>query len=447
MNRLFNDYNFKTTINKTLEEINFKNPTEIQTKILPILRKHNNVVGISKTGSGKTHAFLLPILDGIDTDINKVQAIIMLPTRELAAQIYENLQVFVKNTENLRVDLMVGGTNLNQEKEITAQIIVGTPGRLLDAITNRNIINSKYVKYMVIDEADMIFDKNFIEESDKVMSLFDDRTSFAIFSATITDDMHPFLKKYFDGVSIIKIDDDPNQNISHILVPSKGKDKFLTLEKIMSDIDPYLCLIFASKKETVEEIANKLLDSGHKVITLHGGLPSRERNKTLKRINNLEFKYVVASDIAARGIDIDGVSHVISYDMPKELEYYIHRSGRTGRHNYTGYSYFIYEGSDEKAIKKLEKKGLKFDYFDFVDGHLVDAGVRNRESKKLTFDNYEKAMVKKIMGRKSDKVKPGYKKKQKRVLEKLRKKQRQDEIKNRIKNQRKMRKRTSDLDD
>lgn len=441
MAQLFNDYNFNPQINKTLEEINFSKPTQIQTEVIPQLRKGKNVVGISKTGSGKTHAFLLPILDQIKTDSNNVQAIIMLPTRELASQIYENLVPFTKNDENLKVELMVGGTNLDETKAIDAQIVVGTPGRLLDAISDRKVLNTKNVKYVVIDEADMIFDQKFIEESDQVLADLSENVVFSIFSATITDDMHPFLKKYFDGVKIIKIEDDVNENIEHIIVPAKGKDKFKTLEKIMADIDPYLCLIFASKKETVEEIANRLLDSGQKVIMLHGDLPSRERARTLKRINSLEFKYVVASDIAARGIDIDGVSHVISYDMPYELEYYIHRSGRTGRHQYTGYSYFIYEPTDEKAIKKLEKKGLNFKYYDFDDrGHLQEAGARNRDSKKMEFNNVEQAMVKKVMGRKKQKVKPGYKKKQKLQLEKMRKKKRQEEIKTRIKNQRKVRK-------
>lgn len=440
--QMFKDYNFSKAIQDALDSIHFEQPTKIQSLVIPQLRKGVNTVGISKTGSGKTHGFLLPILEGIDLAKPYVQAIIILPTRELANQIADNVKVFQKFIPELKTTLLVGGTSLNQDQEIHSHILIGTPGRMLDVINEQKLVNTKYLKYVVIDEADMVFDKKFIEDTDKLLADINDQVVFSIFSATITDDMHPFYKKYFDGVKIIQLEEKQNENIEHIIVNAKG-NKFKTLENIMSTIDPYLCLIFASKKETVEEIYNKLKEDNVNAIILHGDLPSRERTKTLKRINNLEFTYVVCSDIAARGIDIDGVSHVISYDLPKELEYYIHRSGRTGRFNYTGYSYIIYDPSEESEINKLEKKGIKFSYYDFIGGHLLPAGARSRDSKNVTFDKTDLEMVNKVKGRKKVKVKPGYKKKQKLALEKLRKKKKQDEIKTRIKNQRKMRKKAS----
>jgi len=443
MKQTFTDYNFNDAINTTLGQIGFVRPTPIQAKVIPQLRKGMNTVGISKTGSGKTHGFLLPIIEGIDLSNNHVQALIILPTRELAMQIHENVKAFMKNMPELRTTLLVGGSSVSEEG-INSHILIGTPGRLTDVINQQKLVNTKYLKYVVIDEADMVFDKKFIEETDVLLADISDQVVFSIFSATITDNMHPFYKKYFDGVKIIEIDEGENENIQHIIVNSKG-DKFKTLETLMADIQPYLCLIFASKKETVEEIFRKLQDDGHKIIMLHGDLPSRERAKTLKRINDLEFTYVVASDIAARGIDIDGVSHVISYDLPKELEYYIHRAGRTGRFDYTGYSYILYDPSEDSDIKKLERKGITFAYYDFYQGHLQPAGVRSRDDKKMAFDNVETAMVNKVKGRKKVKVKPGYKKKQKLALEKLRKKAKQDEIKTRIRKQRKVRKQTSDF--
>ena len=444
MSRTFLDYNFNSDINEVLKQLNFVYPTEIQQEVIPLQRKKQNVVGVSQTGSGKTHAFLLPIIENISLDIKKPQAIIMTPTRELAMQIYNNVQEFSKQMKDLKATLLIGGSNLDEDTIVDSQIVVGTPGRLLDAINNRHVLKLDNINYFVIDEADMIFDSNFIEEVDKVMAFINDNVCFSIFSATITKQMHPFLKKYFEGIKLVEIADKVNENINHIIVPTKGRERYETLHKLVNSIDPYLCLIFASKKTDVVELTEKLNNDGIKCISLHGALSSRERMKTLKRINNLEFKYVVASDIAARGIDIDGVSHVISYDMPKELEYYIHRAGRTGRHKYTGISYFIYENSDEKAIKRLESKGIEFAYYDFINGKLQDSGLRTREQKVLKTDNYSQEMVNKVVKKKKEKVKPGYKKKRKLALEKQRKKARQEEITQRIRKQRKQRKKTND---
>ena len=443
MQRTFLDYNFNKEINEVLKELNFVCPTKIQEEIIPLQRKKQNIVGVSQTGSGKTHAFLLPIIENIAYDLKKPQAIIMSPTRELAQQIYDNVQAFCQKTPNLTTSLLIGGSNFNDEALIESQIIVGTPGRLLDAINNRHVLKLDEISYFVIDEADMIFDLEFIDEVDKIMSFLDDNVCFSVFSATITKNMHPFFKKYFENVKVIEVENKPNDNIEHIIVNAKNQDKYETLQSLINSIDPYLCLVFASTKTMVAELCQKLNDNGLKCLALHGDLSARERTKTLKRINNLEFKFVIASDIAARGIDIDGVSHVISYDMPKEIEYYIHRAGRTGRHKYTGISYFIYDNGDEKAIKKLENKGISFTYSEINKGKLSDLGLRTREQKTLKNDNYDPKVISKVK-KKQEKVKPGYKKKRKLELEKQRKKDRQQVIKDRIKKQRKQRKQTSE---
>lgn len=439
MKKMFLDYNFKDEVNLTLSQINFVQPTSIQSKIIPIMRRHQNVVGISKTGSGKTHAFLLPILDQIDFNNPNTQAIIISPTRELANQINNVLQQFASNIPNLRTSLIIGGTNVDGAGYFDSQIIVGTPGRLMDVINNKKLIVIKDLNYLVIDEADMLFDDEFIKDIDQIMNLLPQKCSFSIFSATINESMYPFIKKYFEDMTIIKIDNDHNKQLDHILVPAKNKDKYDTLKNIMNSMEPYVCLIFASKKEDVISITNRLLEDNIKCITLHGDLKPRERSRVLKRINNLEFKFVVCSDIASRGIDIDGVSHVISYDLPNDLEFYIHRSGRTGRNNYTGISYVIYNPEDESEIKKLEQKNVTFKYFDFKDDQLVEKGLRSRSQKSFKTDDFEKQMVSKVV-KKNQKVKPGYKKKRRLELEKMKKKAKQTEIKQRIRAQRKKRK-------
>ncbi|MDL2212056.1 DEAD/DEAH box helicase [Erysipelotrichaceae bacterium OttesenSCG-928-M19] len=439
MSNSFLDYNFSQAIDEVLASLKFEQPTAIQKEIIPLLRQKQNVVGISQTGSGKTHAFLLPLLEKIDFANEKPQALIMVPTRELANQIYQNLKEFMKAIPQLKVSLLIGGKDLDESKIIASQLIIGTPGRLFDAMTTRHVLKVDQIEYFVIDEADMIFDENFLKDVDKIMGYFNDNVCFSIFSATITKTMHPFLKNYFENIKIVEIKGN-NENIEHIIIPSKGQDKYQTLLKLTKVIDPYLCLIFASKKEDVIRISEQLNSDGITCIQLHGDLSARERTKTLKRINNLEFKYIVASDIAARGIDIDGVSHVISIDMPKEIEYYIHRSGRTGRHQYTGISYFIYDNSDEKSIKKIERKGISFAYYDFSKDGLVFAGLRNREQKTLKQDFVNPELLGKLKPKKKEQVKPGYKKKRKQELERIRKKAKQQEIREKIRRQKKQRK-------
>lgn len=439
MDNFFKDYNFSDDINVVLDNINFITPLIIQSRVIPILRKEKNVVGICSTGGGKTHAFLLPILDSIDLTLSLPQAIIMVPTRELANQIYDNIAIFAKQISNLKVSMLVGSKqsdNINN-----SQIIVGTPGKLLDIISKQKALNLSALKYFVIDEADMIFDKNFIVEADNILGSIDNDIVFALFSATITEDMYPFIKKYFDGAQIIEIKNDHHKKVDHYIVNAKNQDKFKTLEKLVGIIDPYLCIIFLSKKVDVIDYANRLNEAGIKCIQLHGDLKPRERLKALKRIKALEYTFVVASDVASRGIDIDGVSHVISIDMPKELDYFIHRIGRTGRHKYTGESYFIYTSSDEADIKKLEQKGLTFNYVDIVKDEIVSSKLRVREQKVLQSDNFDKQMVNQVMHKKNKKIKPGYKKKRRIELEKMKRRAKQDEIKQRIKKQRKQRKR------
>ncbi|MGL4383325.1 MAG: helicase-related protein [Bacilli bacterium] len=318
--------------------------------------------------------------------------------------------------------------------------MVATPGRLMDAISKMKIVNLSHIKDVVIDEADMIFDSKFLKEVDQVMATFNDRVTFSVFSATITKDMYPFLKKYFDGVKIIELDNNVNEKVSHVVVTTKSLAKEATLLKLVNSLDPYLCLIFASKKEDVLKLDAYLNDNGVKTLCLHGDLNTRTRAKIIKRINNLDVKFIVCSDIASRGIDIDGVSHVISLDMPRELEYYIHRSGRTGRAQYTGVSYFIYQNEDEEHIKKLEKVGLTFAYFEIENNTLKPLGLRDRSFNTKQTDHFEASHINKIMTKKNTKVKPNHKKKRKEALEKMKKKAKQLEVKQRIKKQRKQRK-------
>lgn len=430
----FNKYGFSNEIMDVLAKIKFSKPTDIQSEVIPKLLDKKNVVGISRTGSGKTHAFLLPIVQNIE--INQgVQAIIMVPTRELAIQLDNNLKEFKTSFPNLTSSLIIGGSK--SKKVINSEIIIGTPGSLFDIINKQNLIRFDSLKYFVLDEADMLFDDNFIEEVDLVLANINGDVVFSVFSATITENMHPFFKKYFKNMNIVTIEE-KNENIEHVLIDNKNRNRYDSLLSLTKILNPYLCLIFAAKKEEVDELVQKLNEDGIKTVALHGGLSLRERTKTLKRINALEFNYVVASDIAARGIDIDGVSHIISYTLPYELDYYIHRAGRTGRYQYSGTSYVIYDKEDIKKVEKLQNKGIEFKFARIVNDSLEfeESFLRNQRS----YDaSSEKALVNKVM-KKNKKVKPGYKKKRKEELSKLHKKAKQQEIRDRIRKQRKQRK-------
>lgn len=432
--KIFDNYGFSNETLKVLDIIKFKNPTKIQDKVIPKLMEKKNVVGISQTGSGKSHAFLLPLVENIEFN-KSVQTIIVVPTRELAIQLDNNLKEFKKIYENLSTTLLIGGKE--KKKAIKSEIVIGTPGSLFDAINKQNLINFEQLKYLVLDEADMLFDNNFIEEVDLVLANIKDNVVFAVFSATITQNMHPFFKKYFNNMNIINIED-TNQNISHVLVDNKNKNRYDTLLNLTKILNPYLCLIFASKKDEVDELVEKLNADGIKTIALHGGLSLRERTKALKRINALEFKYVVASDIAARGIDIDGVSHIISYTLPYELDYYIHRAGRTGRYQYSGTSYVIYNNDDIKKVEKLQSKKIEFKFAKIQNDTLVFDDMFLR--KQRTYDaSSDVSLVKKVSKNKKN-IKPGYKKKRKEELSKLHKKAKQQEVRDRIRKQRKQRK-------
>lgn len=430
----FKSYDFSNEIMMVLKNINFKQPTKIQTEVIPKLLNNKNVVGISQTGSGKTHAFLLPIVENIEVN-QGVQSIIMVPTRELALQLDNNLKEFKKIFPQLKTTLVIGGKE--KAKHITSEIVIGTPGSLFDAINKQNLIRLDTLKYLVLDEADMLFDDNFIEEVDRVLINIKDNVVFSVFSATITQNMHPFFKKYFTNMNIVEIEDS-NQNIEHVLIDNKNHNRYETLLSLTKILNPYLCLIFAAKKEEVDELVAKLNDDNIKTIALHGGLSLRERTKTLKRINALEFNYVVASDIAARGIDIDGVSHIISYTLPYELDYYIHRAGRTGRYQYSGTSYVIYDKEDSKKIEKIQAKNIEFKFARLENNELIYE--ENFLRKQRTYDaGNDRSLVNKVTKKKQP-VKPGYKKKRKAELDKLHKKAKQQEIKTRIKKQRQQRK-------
>lgn len=419
----FTNLNLKPYINEGLRNIDFYETTEIQSLVIPKLLNKENVICKSQTGTGKTHSFIIPLLQNLDEDLYEVQATIISPTRELAEQIYKEINKIIKFNEKIDCRMYIGGTDRDQEikrlNKSQPQIVIGTIGKLKDLAKDNNVLKIHTSRLVVIDEADMVFEESEMEDVDNVFSKFSDDINVALFSATISKQINLFINHYLKKCELIDITNKnelTKSDINHIFIPTKNKNKEELLLEILSNITPYLVLIFANTKEKVNELANFLAENGYNVARLTGDLQPRERKQVLKRIKNGDFTYVCASDIASRGIDITGVSHVINFELPKDIDFFIHRVGRTARYNIDGVAISFYDYEDDQYIKTLQKKGLKCTYMVFKDGEFKETIERNKAPKTTTVKKIEEEIHLKTPMPK--KVKPGYRKKRNEKIKK-----------------------------
>lgn len=442
----FKHFNLKPYIQEALDEIGFKEPTEVQQKLIPIIQSNRSLVGESKTGSGKTHTFLVPIFEKIDETICEVQAVITAPSRELANQIYQaSKQIAKHSNEEIRVVNYVGGTDkqrqLDKLKVAQPHIVIGTPGRIYDLVKSGALEIYKAHTF-VVDEADMTMDMGFLETVDKIAASLPKDVQILVFSATIPQKLQPFLKKYLTNPVIEKIKTQTviADTIDNWLISTKGQNRNEQILNLTKVINPYLAIIFVNTKERADELHRYLLSNGLKVAKIHGGIPSRERKRTMNQVKNLEFDYIVATDLAARGIDIEGVSHVINDAIPQDLSFFVHRVGRTGRNGLSGTAITFYEPSDDSDIRELEKIGIVFTPKVLKNGEIQETYERDRrhirEKKYQKLDTEMIGLVKK----KKKKVKPGYKKKIQWAVDEKRRKERRSANKAKGRAQRKARK-------
>lgn len=432
----FEQFNFQPFINQAISEFSFREPTDIQKKMIPLILKGQSAIGQSQTGTGKTHAYLLPIIERIKPELSHVQAVIFAPTRELASQIYEEaIKVVDYNKDHqIIVRNFTGGTDKKRSIGKLKQqphIVIGTPGRLHDLVKEQALFVHQ-ASMLVVDEADLTFDMGFIHDVDQVAGRMPEKLEIYVFSATIPEKLKPFFKKYMENPAYEQIDPAraAAEEIEHVLIPVGSRKKVDLLDNIMQSVNPYLGIVFANTKQMADDVADALIERGHKVGRLHGGLTPRERKRMMKQIRDLEYRFIIATDLAARGIDIPGVSHIINYEFPKELEFYIHRSGRTARAGNQGVSMALYDQSDEDTINRLEKMGIEFAHQDIRNGEWVDLPDRNRRKNRK--NTQEKSLAsQKIYVPKPKKVKPGYKKKRSEEIERMKKRARRMEKKNR----------------
>lgn len=416
MNNIFNDKHLKSNLRQGIDKIGFKRALPVQQKVIPLLLAGKNVVVQSQTGSGKTHAYLLPIFNEM-TPQNVVQAIITVPSRELAQQVYGVAQTLKKAASmNISIIDLAGGQDRNRQVErfkgCKPQIVIATPGRLHDFISKK-VFALDGLKYFIIDEADMTLDMGFLPVISEITSKLKRDTAIAAFSATIPVNLANFLRQNLYQAQEIVIDNPAviAPTIKNDLLDIGAKNRKEILYQLLTMGQPYLALVFANTKEHVDVLTAYLRDKGLKVAKIHGGITERARKRTLRQVEEGRFQYVVATDLAARGIDIAGVSLVINYEIPKDLEFVIHRIGRTGRNGLKGHAITLVKEEDMGQVASLEKMGVHFDFVQLQSGELKPRPhFRRREFRKYktdAIDNKLRGYVKK----ERKKRKPGYRNK------------------------------------
>ena len=449
-NNIFENEKLRPELKNALEKINFKKPTKVQEKVIPEMLRGQNVVVQAATGSGKTHAYLIPIFNMIDESAPVTQAVITAPSRELANQLYKVArQLKTASGLNISIEYLGGGNDRNRQIEKATnnapQLVIATPGRLHDFVSKK-IINLENVKAFIIDEADMTLDMGFLGQMDEVMSKLSSKTMMGAFSATIPVKLENFLRKYMSKPDFIVVDNPAviAPTIQNDLIDVGSGDKKELLYKLLTMGQPYLAVTFANTKKTVDELADYLENQGLKVAKIHGGITERERKRTIRQVREGQYQYVVASDLAARGIDIPGVSVVVNYEIPKDLEFVIHRIGRTGRNNLPGHAITLIYDDEMPDIEDLEKLGIHFDFKELKNGELVERTHYhrrdNRRVRTQKLDNNIRGMVKKA----KTKRKPGYKKKIQKAIQEDRRQKRKLEERHEMRKAKRKRKRERD---
>lgn len=447
MNNIFTDTRLRSEIRQGLAKIGFTKPTPVQEKVIPAMLKGESVIVQAATGSGKTHAYLIPILNAIDEDARYVQAIVTAPSRELADQLYRVARQLRDNSGlNIVIAHLAGGSDRDRQiarfEQNKPQLVIATPGRLLD-FADKKILLLDQVKNFVIDEADMTLDLGFLADVDKIAARLPKDVVMSAFSATIPVKLTNFLRKYMAKPEEIVIDNPAviAPTIKNDLLDIGSKDRKKIVYKLLTMGQPYLALVFANTKQLVDELADYLTKQGLKVAKIHGGITERERKRTLREVRAGQYQYVVASDLAARGIDLPGVSLVINYEIPKDLEFIIHRIGRTGRNGLPGHAVTLVREEEMNRVGALEHMGVHFDFVEIKDGALAPrTHYRRRDNRTAAnrqLDPHMKGVVKKV----KSKRKPGYKKKIKQAIQEDNRKKRKIEARHEMRHQKRLRKR------
>lgn len=362
----FNELGIEDSILLAVQELGFERPTEIQEKTIPVvLNQTTDLVALAQTGTGKTAAFGLPLLQYVNTKNKKAQSIILSPTRELCLQITSELKSYAKHNPKIKIVAVYGGASINEQaKQIKngAQIIVATPGRTKDMI-QRNLLHIDEIEVCVLDEADEMLNMGFYEDIKSILSHTPEEKSTWLFSATMPKEVAQIAKKFMSKPHEITVGN-KNQGastVAHFYYEVGARQRYQALKRIV-DINPAIyAVIFCRTKRDTQKIADKLIEDGYNAGALHGDLSQQQRDLVMNAFRKKQIQILIATDVAARGIDVDNLSHVIQFQLPDDNETYTHRSGRTGRAGNKGESLVIITKSEFNKIRSLEKViGSKF---------------------------------------------------------------------------------------
>ncbi|MBL7858636.1 MAG: DEAD/DEAH box helicase [Cyclobacteriaceae bacterium] len=341
-------------------QIGFEIPTPIQEKAIPVLLQGSrDFVGLAQTGTGKTAAFGLPLLELVDDTIRDTQALVLAPTRELGLQIASDLENFTERFKKFNIVAVYGGSSISEQiRKIKkgAQIVVATPGRLIDLI-DRKAINLSAIRYVVLDEADEMLNMGFKEDLDKILSFTPDTKSTWLFSATMPREVKAIMKNYMTDPFELTVGEKNagNVNIEHLYVMVQERDKYLALKRILDYTPEIFGLIFCRTRIDTQKIAEMLMKDGYNADSLHGDLTQQQRDRVMIKFRQRSLQILVATDVAARGIDVEDITHVIHMNMPDEMEFYTHRSGRTARAGKKGISIAMVTRHELGRVKQIEK--------------------------------------------------------------------------------------------
>lgn len=355
----FKELGLNFEIMKSLDELGFAEPTAIQEQSIPfILKTKKDLIALAQTGTGKTAAFGLPILNQIKSNKKELQSIILCPTRELCIQISQDLKKFAKHSKGISITPVYGGENIMLQigaLKRGTNIVVGTPGRVCDLI-RRKVLKLQSIEWVVLDEADEMLDMGFKEDLDAILEQTPKTRQTLLFSATISKSVHSIAKRYMNDTEEISIGEKNvgTQNVSHEYYVVQARDRFEALRRILDSIPGVYGILFCRTRKETQEISDKLKRANYDTEALHGDISQNMRTKIMDRFKQKQIRLLVATDVAARGIDVNNLTHVINYNLPDQNEAYTHRSGRTGRAQNNGVAVSIVSPREVRTIRELE---------------------------------------------------------------------------------------------
>ena len=356
----FKELGLQEELLSAITKLGFHQPTDIQEEAIPfLLRKQQDLVGLAQTGTGKTAAFGLPVLQQVQLDDKSVQVLILCPTRELCLQIARDLESYAKDLRKLKILAVYGGTSIGKQRKQLKKgvhVVVGTPGRTLDLI-RRNSLDVTSIQNLILDEADEMLNMGFQEDLKAILKDTPSQKRTLLFSATMPREMEGIVQKFMNRPHTIKAarQNIGATNVEHHFYVAKAKDRFASLQRLVDAHPEIYGIIFCRTRRETQQIADKLMSAGYNADTIHGDLSQNQRDSVMNNFKNKNIQLLVATDVAARGIDVDELTHVINYQLPDDPEVYIHRSGRTGRAGNEGISICIINTREGKRLSQIEK--------------------------------------------------------------------------------------------